>query len=457
MKSRGKSLVVIIVALTFVCNSSITYAKINSSEINKKINEVVDIVNENYYFIDDVDTEALRDAALWGMFYALDNYSEYYTKDDFNAFISEMENEKVGLGIYINFLKDGNIVIDKVLEGSPAEKAGLKDLDVILKINGKEISKLTYIEANKLLSGKEGAKVKLTVKRDNKYIDIEVTFKAYNQQSVFISKMENVLPENKDNSVRYIKIEGFYDETLYEFEKVYAQCIKENVKSVIIDLRDNYGGYINVCLGMLDKLANEGNILQIVDSQGKVDYLKGGQKKVPFKIILLVNRNTASASELLAAAIQESKSGTIIGEASFGKGLMQELRPLNKGDGMKLTTHEFLTGKGKKINGTGVKLDVEILTPWYFSSYAQIDSKSYASDIKDLNRVLSFLGYDVKADSDVYNDSTKKAIIDIQKNSAINQTGICDSDTIIVLNKKLKASLKTNDPLIKEAYKIITK
>lgn len=318
----------------------------------KKYDKLValeNIVEEDYY--QDVDQEKLILGAEKGLIQSLgDPYSEYYTKEEFNLLKEQTQGSFVGIGIYMSGNDEDNVVVKSVIKDYPAEKSGLKSGDIILKVDGEEVKySQSSLTASKI-KGKAGTSVVLTIKRGDKQFDVTVK-----REEIVVASVKN---EVKDDNIGYVQITSFDKNTYKEFKQAVSSLQKKNVKSLIIDLRDNPGGLLDVCVDIADYLLGEGTIVYTKDNNGDTQYYKSDEKKVDLPIVVLINENSASASEILTAAIVDNKAGIAVGTTSYGKGLVQSVREFNDGTGYKLTTAQYYTPNGDYINKQGIKPNI---------------------------------------------------------------------------------------------------
>ena len=363
MISRKKAIIygVILVAITFMLTSTfnivlggkVVISK-DTYEAYKKYNKMIaleELVKEDFY--KKTSDEELVNSAIKGMFSGLDDpYSQYYTKAEFEKLKEQTSGSFVGIGVYISPASDDdNITIIAPIEGSPAQKSGIKAGDKILKVDGKVVSSKNSDEAITLIKGKKGTEVDLTIKRGEQILDIKV------KRDEIVSK--TVESKLLDDNIGYIKITSFSEHTNKEFETALNTLKKDNIKGLVIDLRDNPGGLLNVCKDIADSLIGEGTIVYTKDNKGNTEYLKSDSKKLGLPIAVLTNEGSASASEILTGAIIDNKAGISVGTTTFGKGLVQSVRELKDGTGFKLTTAQYFTPNGDYINGKGIKPTIE--------------------------------------------------------------------------------------------------
>ena len=338
----------------------------NSINIDKKsleqpIDENLTEFEQNYQYIidnyyEEVDKAKLIKGAIEGMVNSLgDDYSIAITDDMSNNFNIKLTGSYSGLGIEIVNDQLYNIYISDVIEGSPAEKAGLKVLDKIISIDEIEFTGKKTTELTNYIKESNKEKYIIKVERDNKEETFELTRETIEIKSVY-SEIKNI----DNQKIGYVYISIFASNTSTQFKNAIEELEKEGINSLIIDVRSNTGGHLTSVVDMLSCLLDSSKIIYQIENKGEVTkyYSKGNTTKT-YPIAVLQNNGSASASELLIAALKEEYGATIIGENSYGKGTVQELISLQDGIQYKITTKKWLTPKGNWINGTGVSVDIE--------------------------------------------------------------------------------------------------
>ncbi len=357
-KKRAVAYGVVLVIGTAILTSTLQIALGNkvviskdTYEIYKKYNKMLgleQLVKEDFY--KDVSDESLVDGAIKGMFYGLDDpYSQYYTKEEFTKIKEQTTGAFVGIGVYLSPNENDEITVISPIEGSPAQKAGILAGDKILKVNGTVVSAKDVDKAISMIKGKEGTKVELTIKRGEEILDVKVSREEIVTHTVSHEKLED--------NIGYIKITSFNENTYDDFKIALNDL--SNISGLIIDVRDNPGGLLDVCKNIVDTLIGEGTIVYTKDNKGNTEYLKSDKNKINVPIAVLTNESSASASEILTGAIVDNKAGISVGTTTFGKGLVQSLRELKDGTGYKLTTSQYYTPSGNYINEKGIKPTIE--------------------------------------------------------------------------------------------------
>ncbi len=314
--------------------------------------EVFKLVKD--YYVEPVETKKLIYGSLRGMMNALDPFSTFFTPDEFKEFTTETKGEFGGLGIEIT-MENHKLIIVAPIEDTPAWKAGLKAGDIILEINGKPVEKMTLIQAVKLMRGKPGTKVVLTIWRKGE----EKPFKKTITRAVI--HVKSVKTKELENGIGYIRLTQFQENSAEEFEKALEKFADK--KGIIIDLRNNPGGLLTAAVSIADMLLPKGKM--IVYTKGRTPrsnekYYSDSDpiisKKIP--IVVLVNKGSASASEILTGALRDNNRALVVGDRTFGKASVQTLIPLPDGSGIKLTTAHYYTPSGKMIMYKGIMPDI---------------------------------------------------------------------------------------------------
>lgn len=358
-KKKALLIAIVLVVLTALTTSTVTLAlgdKVmigrDTYEQYKKYNKLLaleSVIKEDYY--KKPNDESLVDGAIKGLFAGTeDRYSTYYTKEEMNRLLEENEGSYVGVGMYIGSSEEGELTVIP-MDGSPAQKGGIKEGDILVKVSGKLVSAKNSDEAVSLIKGKEGTTVNLVVKRDGK----EKEFKIKREEIVDHTIEGKVV----DDNLGYIKIKQFINTTYDDFDKELNKLKKKNIKGLVIDLRSNPGGNLEIVGEVADALIGEGTIVYTKDNKGNTEYIKSDKRKLGLPIVVLTNGESASASEILTAAIIDNKAGISVGTKTFGKGLVQSVKGLKDGTGYKLTTAQYFTPNGDYINEKGIKPTIE--------------------------------------------------------------------------------------------------
>lgn len=331
-----------------------TQTVIQTSELDKTLASLRNIIDKK--FLGSVDEQELYDNAIKGFVNGLgDKYSSYYTPEEVEDLNVSLKGCYVGVGAYLQEDKEADIIkILLPIEGSPAKEAGLQAGDIINKVDGIEYKGSQIEQAATAMKGEDGTTVKLGIIRNGENKEYTLT-----RRSV---KIYHVFGKVIENNIGYISIQTFDEGCAKEFKKAYEDLKEKNIKSLIIDLRDNGGGIVDEALEMLDYLLDKDvTTLITIDKSEKEAVSKTKQDKlIDVPVVVLVNENTASASEIMAGALKDHGRAKIVGEKTYGKGVIQELMYLSNKAALKLTTNEYYTPNRNKINEVGITPDVEV-------------------------------------------------------------------------------------------------
>ena len=318
-----------------------------------KLMGLKDYIKSNY--VEGAEDNKLIEGAIKGMFESLgDPYSVYMTKEEFKNFNESTKGSYGGIGVIVSRSEDGYVTVVAPIEDTPGEKAGLKTNDKIIKVDDKDIVGIDLEEAVALMKGKKGTKVTLTVMRDN--VREPKIFEIIREEIILKTVKSNMM----ENSKGYIRITMFDEDTGSEFKKALKELTSQNMKGLILDLRQNPGGFINQCVDVADELLDEGLVVYTEDKAKKREDYKSGKGKLEVPFVVLIDEGSASASEIVSGAIKDRKAGLLIGVKTFGKGLVQSIEQLKDGSGIKLTTQKYYTPNGISINKIGIQPDIEV-------------------------------------------------------------------------------------------------
>jgi len=314
-------------------------------------------INDRFIYQERINKDELIYGAITGMLAKLnDPYSTFYDPQAATDLYAISNEEFEGIGVIIEFQKDKNqYVVQTVLNRSPASKAGLKSDDVVLEINGKQIASLKPEEVSKLIKGKAGTVVSLKISRNNVISTLDIT-----RDKITYSTVDGKMI---DNEIAYIKIDLFADTTGTEFENQLALLLKNNPKKILIDLRDNPGGLLSSTKTILGHYVKKNELMFLTESSDKTKYtvISDGQGELAkYPTMIMMNGNSASASEIMAGTLQDYGYAKIVGEKSFGKGSVQDIYSYYDGSALKLSVAHWLTPKERYIDHVGITPDIEI-------------------------------------------------------------------------------------------------
>ena len=428
----------------FGMNGSVVYAATSETDLNQQmenLKQYMEYIRENYK--DDITYDQLINGAFEGVADSLDDpYSVYYgASGEGESFVESVTGEFSGIGVSVENY-NGKCRVVAPMAGTPAEKSGIKSGDIIIKIDGVDISSKTVDEAILMMRGETGTKVSLTIDRSGQVLSF----------TMVREKIKNVSVNYKmlDGKVGYIQLTSFDNDSNVEFDQAKKALVNQGAKAVILDIRNNPGGLVNTAMDIADQLMPKGPIAHF-EQKGKIieTYSADGTSKFGLPIVLLVNEGSASASEILAGALQDSKTATLVGTTTYGKGIAQQVIEFTNGASMKLSMFYFLTPNKNKIDHLGitpdytiqnsVKANAEELAKQYLS-FAPMSEKAKpkAGDI-GLNvfgaqQRLAMLGYLVEA-TGTMDVATVTAVKKFQKEKGFSAYGVLDYTTMSTLDK----------------------
>ncbi|MFV0363127.1 MAG: S41 family peptidase [Suipraeoptans sp.] len=327
-----------------------------SFEVDDKISVLRQYINEKY--MGDIDDADLEDGVYKGLISGLDDpYSEYYTEEETKQLLENISGEYSGIGAILSQDKDsGAITILQVYKDSPAEEAGLMAEDILLKVGDRELtSKDDISEVVTHIKGKEGTAVELTVYREKtkKEVTVKVTRRMIEAQTVTY--------EMKEDNIGYISVSEFDEVTTDQYEKALSDLEGQGMEGLVVDLRNNPGGSLGTVTAMLDLMLPKCLTVYMEDKNGeRTNFESDAEHTFDKPLVVLVNGNSASASEIFAGAIQDHKAGTIMGSQTYGKGVVQKTFDLEDGTSVKLTIAAYFTPNGRNINDVGITPDKEV-------------------------------------------------------------------------------------------------
>ncbi len=321
----------------------------SNDELDELVSTYDNIVN-NYY--EDVDKEELIDAGIQGMINYLDDpYATYFSGDASDDFNEELSGNYEGIGIEV-MLRDGVISVGNVFDNSPASKAGVQVGDVVTKVNDIDINGKSLTEVVSMISGDDSkSKSKLTVNRNGEELSFELS-----KDTIETPVVDSEIYENNGKKIGYIKIEIFNSNSYKQFNKALKKLDKNNIEGLVIDVRDNPGGYLSEVRNILCLFLNKKQVLYQLQTKNKTEKVYGTKKSIDrdYPVSVIINDESASASEILASAFKESYGSHIVGINSYGKGTVQSASDLNSGDTIKYTIQKWLTPDGNWVNDKGV-------------------------------------------------------------------------------------------------------
>lgn len=342
---------------------SVTGEAVNEDTVAKM--KVIENVIDTYFYKEDVDKDAMVDGIFKGMVESLgDPYSEYYSKEELESLYQDSFGVYYGVGAYVSLdTTTGLAKVSGIIADSPAEEADLRAEDIIYKVDDVDVTGMSLQETVSLIKGDENTTVKLTLIRDGKEIEKKVTRRKVESPTVNFKML--------DDGMAYIQITEFDTVTVDQFTEAMAMARGNDMKGLILDLRSNPGGNLSSVVSIAKQMLPKGLIVYTEDRDGnREEYSCDGSKELDVPMVVLVNGNSASASEILAGAIKDYGIGTLVGTTTFGKGIVQRPIELSDGSAVKLTISSYYTPNGINIHGIGIEPDVE----------CEFDSERYYSD-----------------------------------------------------------------------------
>jgi carboxyl-terminal processing protease len=424
-----------------------------------KLQSAYNLIHNQY--VAEIDHDKILNGAITGMLSATgDPFSTYMTPDEAMQFQDNVDALFEGIGVELLMI-DYKATIDSLIKGSPAEKAGLRKNDIIDSVNGEKLEGLTQNEAAAKIRGTKGTQAELSIIRAGiqEPIDIIVVRDEIESQTV--------LSEMVTSEIGKIEIRQFSARSVEEFMVSLVGLEKQGMKSLIIDVRDDPGGLVDKVIKIAEPFIDKGKtIVQVEDRNGKrqsnVSNVKGPVRKYP--IVVLINKGSASAAEILAAALQQSAGSKLIGETSYGKGTVQFpfIKEMADGSSMKLTIDKWLTPNGSWIHQKGITPDIPVAQPDYFnvmklSKKATLKFDMNSEDVMNMQVMLEGLGFSPERKDGYYDAKTAEAVKAFQKVNLLSETGEADEATMKVIENKISDKIKDskNDMQLKAAIDLL--
>lgn len=312
-------------------------------EYYSKLETLKASLKEAYY--KDLSDEELFDGMMHGLFESTeDKYTVYYNEEENKIYEANSSGVFAGIGVELS-TEDNRILITRPIKGSPAFEAGIQSNDVIVKVNDTVVTAEEYDKAVNLISGEVGSSVLITVSRSGKEIEFNITRDNIHVEAV----RSQMIGENG-----YINIAHFDEDTYNEFKAHYEQIMAEDAKGLILDLRNNPGGSLEQCVNVADYILGKQTVVYTKDRLGEEKYYRSDPRKIDLPFVVLINGNSASAAEILAAAVRDTEAAPLVGTKSFGKGIVQTVWKLPDGSGYKITTSKYYTPNGENFHNVGL-------------------------------------------------------------------------------------------------------
>ena len=341
------------------------------------------------YYVEEFDKTLVEEMLFSGMVAGVgDRYTYYMPEETLEQYLENTNGNFDGVGIEVYTTQDGEVVISRVMEGQPAQQAGLQEGDVIIGVDGEDMRGKMISDVAAKIRGKAGTEVTIEVLRKSTGETLKMTM----QRAVVV--MESVDSRMINGKIGYISISGFKENTYDQFKAALDALQKDGMKGLVLDLRDNPGGLVKSVYQIGEELLPEGTMVYTLDKKEKRDDLKCDGTYLDIPLVVLVNENSASASEILAGAVKDTDRGTLVGMQTFGKGLVQRLFTLPDGSGLNVTIQKYYTPKGTSIHGIGIEPDevVQLGEKYLATSLTDIPEDEDAQ----LQKAMEVLGKEIK-------------------------------------------------------------
>ncbi|MGE5673168.1 MAG: S41 family peptidase [Mycobacterium leprae] len=461
--SKRRTVIVSLITAIVILGASFGVARADdrTDGLFQKLRLVYDVVEQ--WHKDGADPDKFVNGAIKGGLEALgDPYTNYFTADEYADFIGALNGSFTGIGAYLD--QDGTyVVIVAPIKGSPAEKAGLKPGDRILEVDGQSLAGASTEKAGKLIKGPADTQVTLKIERPSEQRTFTVT----------ITRALIELPEVDSNmlnkQVGYIQIASFGDNATADFYKAVASLKGQGAKALVLDLRGNGGGYLDDAVAIASGFVPDGKPVVWEVAKGEKDVLNanGDYPRVNLPVVILVDKGTASASEILSGALQDYGIAKLVGTTTFGKGTVQQLLSLSDGSAMKVTIAEYLTAKERHVHGIGLTPDVKVeqpepdqtrIAPMKIDRFLTVSSVGV--DVLYLQERLQDLGYSPDT-TGFFGVKTRDAVIQFGIDNWLPQgkDPVVDQEFIDALNKKVTEHLRQVKPVdvqLNKAIELVT-
>ena len=431
----------------------------SSTDINTNVDRMIDFILANYY--KDVTREDLIEGAYRGMYETLDKHSNYFTQSEYDSFMTNLSGSFSGIGASITEGENGYIEIISPLSDSPAEAAGLKAGDLIIAVDGVDTADWSSDKGVDEIRGEKGTKVILTIRREGvaSAFDVEIT-----RDTIVI---KTVTSKMLTDEIGYIQIAQFGANTKDEFDDAISQMVNNDVQKLVVDVRNNPGGYLDAVVYISDYFVDAGKtIVKEVLGTGKTQTFRANTDAIPGDVVVLVNGGSASASEIFAGSIQQTGAGIVVGTTTYGKGTVQTPYDMNFAGAAKITIAEYLLNNDYHVDGKGIIPDIVVEMPSAadyetFKNFAPMKEKTSQSlgsvslNVYGAQQRLNLLGEELTLDG-VLGYNTQAAIKRFQSANGLNASGILNQTTVQKLDQKVSALFERDyDPQLEAAIKAL--
>ncbi|MBL0386978.1 peptidoglycan-binding protein [Tumebacillus sp. ITR2] len=427
---------------------------VKDAEFNKLVDTYTTLKNGYYQ---DVKDDTLLNGAIDGMVKSLDDpYSTYMSPTEAEDFHENISSSFEGIGAEIKE-EDGKIVVDVPIKGAPAEKAGIKPNDRIVSVDGKSLNGLKVTEAVTYIRGKKGSKAELVIERPGETGQLNISVV---RDTI---PVETVKGEMLDDGMARITMSKFAETTADEFTKSLTDLKGKGMKGLILDMRQNPGGLLDVCVEIANQLIPDQKlILQVEDRSGQKEVYRSKHGKSDFPIVVLVDGGSASAAEILAGALKESGNYPLVGTKTFGKGTVQTTKSYDDGSNIKYTMAKWLTPDGNWIHKKGIEPDYKVDLPEYadlpyLDPEKEIKPDTFSNEVKTAQTMLEALGYQPGRKDGFFDDKTKQAVVAFQKVQNLDADGVIKGKTTSKMIELLQKKIQDNDTQLDKAKQVLRK
>ncbi len=416
----------------------------------KKFNKIYNVLNSQWYFsrtLKDPKQEIINNAIKGMLEKNGDEYTSYMTKEEYNSFTGSINQNFSGIGV-VYVVIDGQPIIQRVLTNSPAAKAGVMAGDIINKVNNIDVSTKSSNELSNLVRGEKGSSVTIEFLRNNAIVTLNIV-----RDVIHATADSRMINDN----IGLLEINSFGEDTGNEVKNHLNSLLKSGAKKLIIDVRNNGGGFLDAVEEIASLFLASNQIIiqqELVDGSITTSYSKGNVIKGFDQIVMLANKNSASSSEVLLAALNENLNIPIFGQTTYGKGVAQTLLPFDDGSFLKYTYSQWLTPKGNKVNGVGIVPTYPVKLHPVFEQQLKLNTV----DLKSLNikedsvsevvtfvqYALDYLGYSVDRFDGYFSTKTKESLVEFQKQLKLTSDGVISSKTVSTLLSRVMAQQYLN-------------
>ena len=427
----------------------------------EKVQRAYDLIRQQY--VEQVEDVQLVEGAIQGMLGTLkDPYTVYMDKAAAEQFNEALDSSFEGIGTEIG-MEDNRIIIISPYKDSPAEKAGLKPRDELVKVNGESVTGLSLEETRQKILGRKGTAVKLEIRREGaaRPVVVDIVRAEIPLETVYSS-----IKEDRGKKAGYMEITSFSEDTAEDFKTQLNSLEQEGIEGLVIDVRGNPGGLLSSVKSIAEELVTKDKpFVQIEERTGRKEpFYTERTKKKEYPIAVLMDNGSASASEILAGALKEAGGYDLIGEKSFGKGTVQQAVPLGDGSNIKITLYKWLTPDGNWIHQKGIEPTVQVSQPEYFNAHLLSVKKTYVKDmtdeqIKNAQEILSSLGFETGRADGYFDIRTEIAMKAFQRYHKLEPTGGLTPETAAKLMTAVQEKIidEKNDAQLRAALKLVTK